>query len=91
MEDFLAARRLRERLEEVRTVLVERPGSLSVESVGPALEEVAQGLLALQSALERSGGRISPEDQLEVGQLLTLSGRVGALYHQALALYTVER
>jgi hypothetical protein len=91
MEDFFAARQLRERLEEVRTVLVERPGSLSVETVGPALEEVTQGLMALQTALERSGGRISQEDQIEIGQLLTLSGRVGALYHQALALYSVER
>lgn len=91
MEDFLAARQLRERLEEVRSVLVERPGSLSVETVGPALEEVTQGLLSLQTALERSGGKISAEDQMEIGQLLTLSGRVGALYHQALALYSVGR
>jgi hypothetical protein len=91
MEDFLAARQLRERLEEVRTVLVERPGSFSLETVAPALEEVSQGLMALQAALERSEGRISPEDQLEVGQLLTLSGRVGALYHQALSLYSVDR
>ncbi len=91
MDDFLAARQLRERLEEVRTVLVERPGSFSLETVGPALEEVSQGLIALQAALERSGGHISPEDQVEVGQLLTLSGRVGALYHQALSLYSVDR
>lgn len=91
MDDFLEARRLRERLEEVRTVLVESPGSLSVETVGPALEEVSLGLIALQAALERSGGRIPPEDQMEIGQLLTLSGRVGALYHQALALYSVGK
>lgn len=90
MQDFLAARHLKERLEEVRTVLVERPASLSVEHLGPALEEVSQGLIALHAALERSAGRVTPEDRLEISQLLALSGRVGALYQQARALYGVE-
>lgn len=84
-------RQLRQRLEEVRTVLMERPGAFSLETVGPALEEVSAGLMALQGALERSEGRMRSEEQREIGQLLTLSGRVGALYHQALALYGVER
>lgn len=90
MDDFLAARSIKEKLEEVRQILVAHPDRFSLNTAGAALEEVTLGLVALQAAVEESRRReepISREDQQEISQLFSLSGRVSALYYQAVTLY----
>ncbi len=84
------AREVKTHLEGVRRLLVESPGSFSVTAAGPALAAVTQGLLALNDAIREElapVGRLAPEVREEVSQILTLSGRVNALYKQAANFY----
>ncbi len=84
------ARAVKTHLESVRRLLVESPGSFSVTAAGAALAEVTQGLLALNDALREElppSGRLEPKVREEVAQVLTLSGRVNALYRQAANFY----
>lgn len=91
MDEFLLARQVREKLESVRRQLIDAPSQISVESSAETLENVTAGLLALSEALEQShrgqGPSLSFEAQAELQQLLTLSGRVNALYRQAAGFY----
>lgn len=82
--------KIKARLEEVRLVLLAEPGSFSLGTLGPALEDISSSLLALHQALEANPKPLAAEDRQAVSEVLALSGRVGALYHQALALYTPQ-
>ena len=72
-------------LESVRRLLVESPGTFSVTAAGAALDRVTEGLLALNEALRRD--ELVPDLRHEVTQVLTMSGRVNALYRQAANFY----
>ena len=84
------AREVKGHLEGVRRLLIESPGSFSVTAAGAALEQVTQGLLALSEVVEaelRPGERLESGLRTEVAQVLTMAGRVNALYRQAANFY----
>ena len=84
------AREVKGHLEGVRRLLLESPGSFSVTAAGAALEQVTQGLLALNDVLQaelRPGESLELGLRTEVAQVLTMSGRVNALYRQAANFY----
>ncbi|MCX6611733.1 MAG: hypothetical protein NTW74_12885 [Acidobacteria bacterium] len=75
------AQSLKAGLTDIRQLLLHAPSSLSLESTGPALEDIAGDLLALSTALTPA----SPESLREI-QLL--SNSVQALYRQASSFYS---
>ena len=84
------ARDVKGHLEGVRRLLLESPGNFSVTAAGAALEQVTHGLLALNDVLQaelRHGERLEPGLRTEVAQVLTMAGRVNALYRQAANFY----
>ncbi len=90
MEESLEARNLSERLEEVRGLLIAHPDRFSLETAGEALARVSTGLATLQMRLEegeRQSRPLTREDRQELAKLFSLTGRVSALYHQAMSLY----
>lgn len=85
------ARGVRDSLEEVRHLLIERPSEFSPETSAPALLRVSEGLLAMQEALRSANlGPDHPEHRNvseQVRELALLSSRVQALYGQGMAFY----
>ncbi|GAB4365704.1 MAG: hypothetical protein OHK0021_09310 [Bryobacter sp.] len=82
------AKNLRLRLEEVRTLLVAQPNRLPLDDVRPLLQEVASGLEQMRQNVEARKASLTPEEREDMLKVLGLATRIGALYTQALHLYT---
>lgn len=82
------AEHLRLRLEEVRTLLVAQPNRLPLNDVRPLLQEVASGLEQMRLDVEARKASLTPEERQDMLKVLGLATRIGALYTQALHLYT---
>jgi hypothetical protein len=79
---------LRGQLEEVRALLVSRPGELALAGVQPRLQEIADGLTKMNERVGSSKESLTDENRREIAELLNMATRIGALYSQALHLYS---
>lgn len=75
------AQNIKAGLTDIRQILLHAPSSLSIESAGPALEQITGDLLALNAALTAP----SPDSLREIQ---ALSNSVQALYRQASSFYS---
>ena len=74
------AQKIKTGLTGIRQLLLHSPSSLSVESTGPALEQIKVDLLALNTAL-------SPANSDLLHEIQALSHSIQALYRQAFSFY----
>ena len=75
------AQNIKAGLTDIRQLLLHAPSSLSMESTGPALEQMAGDLLALNAAL-------TPPTPDSLQEIQRLSNSVQALYRQASTFYS---
>ncbi len=75
------AQNIKAGLTDIRQLLLHAPSSLSLESTGPALEQITFDLLALNAALP-------PPSRAWLQEIQILSNSVNALYRQASSFYS---
>lgn len=73
-------------LEAIRRLLLQSPNQFSLVTAGAALEQVASGLIALNSAL-LAAAAVSPSLRQDLLEMQSLAVRAQSLYRQASSFY----